>query len=745
MLETDMTSEQLLMEMERLRARLAGVEETEDKLSELEHRYVKALRDVDCLCREGYAIRWIVNMPQLYLDDDLRIVGHSVDFVRLTNKVAQYAQQGANLNVLIRDEDVKKVKDYIAWLHELEDLPYEDGDPWELRYNGPGKDDRIGGQWNTRSEEDEWEILNRDGKCSFRHRVHSGEYHDCWLMSAEEYGGADEDLRLVFKTRTAPHKKDIRDNTCFVSASSGREAVLPDINGYTVALGSNYNSLGRIQKQGADVVSRQESLEPDTDYLVEVERIGGRVSRKVVNLKTGEEMPLLYFTDFNAIYERDNHIGFYTFNGEAEFYDIEIYTRPSRFKIDQFTQPFLIEIALRVSELKNRFFELKYVRNEIMGASRHTLIFCEITARKNQENRLRESEEKYRKLFEEGRVARSTTTPDGRFIDANQAMLDMVGYSREEFFRLKADDLYLDPSTRRKYLDQLERDTFVRDYEIMFKKKDGTPMDCMITSSVHPATDGSDYFIQGSIQDITERKRMEAKLKESQKMEVIGRIASGVAHEVRNPLNAILAISEALSEEIGDKEEYGPYLNHICSQVDRLSTLMKDLLELGKPLQTTEFAPSSVLAICSGALELWRQSSALKNTNVYFDDETSDQRVRVLGNSSKLKQVILNLLENAAQHSPEGETVELKLAYPGEGRVLIRVTDRGAGIPGDTMPEVFKPFFTTRARGSGLGLSIVKNIVETHGGTIELVNNDPPPGLRVDVVLPVFEGMDNEA
>ena len=89
--------------------------------------------------------------------------------------------------------------------------------------------------------------------------------------------------------------------------------------------------------------------------------------------------------------------------------------------------------------------------------------------------------------------------------------------------------------------------------------------------------------------------------------------------------------------------------------------------------------------------------------------------------------------------------MELKLSYPGKGKVLIQVTDHGAGIPGDVMPEVFKPFFTTRARGSGLGLSIVKNIVETHGGTIELVNNDPPPGLRVDVALPVFEGTDDQA
>ncbi len=743
--ETERTAKELLKEISSLRKQLARASEAEGKLEELQFDYLKVLRDVDSLWREGYTIRWIVNMPQLYLDDNLRIVGHSTDFVRLTSKVVEYAQEGTGLNVLIRDEDVKKIRDYIAWLHGLRDLPYEDGEPWKLRYSGPSQDDRIGRQWIMHAGDDKWEILNRNGKRIIRHGVHGKKYRDCCLMSAQEYGGADEDVRLTFKTRTAQNAEDIRDNTCFISASSGREAVLPDINGYTVSLGSNYNALGRIQKQGADVVSRHEKLEPDTDYLVEVERIGGRITRRAINLKSGEELPKLYFIDFDAIYERENYIGFYTFNGEAEFYDIEVFTRPSRFEIDQFTQPFQLEITPRVSELEERFFELKYVRNEIMGASRHTLIFNEITARRNQEIRLRESEEKFRKLFEDGRVARSITTPGGKFIDVNQEMLNMTGYTREEYFRLNAGDLYVDPASRREYLSQLERDTFVRDYEIAFKKKDGTPMDCMITSSIHPATDGSEYFIQGSIQDITGRKRMEAKLKESQKMEVIGRIASGVAHEVRNPLNAILAISEALSEEIGDEEVYRPYLEHICSQVDRLSTLMKDLLELGKPLQTSEFAPSPMLNICSGALQLWRQSSTLKNAEVVFVDLTGGERIRVLGNSSKLKQVILNLLENAAQHSPEGETVTLNLACPGEGKVLIQVADQGSGISADVMPEVFKPFFTTRARGSGLGLSIVKNIVETHGGTIKLVNNDPPPGLRVDVVLPVFEGTDDEA
>jgi len=223
-------------------------------------------------------------------------------------------------------------------------------------------------------------------------------------------------------------------------------------------------------------------------------------------------------------------------------------------------------------------------------------------------------------------------------------------------------------------------------------------------------------------------------------MEVIGRLASGVAHEVRNPLNAILAITEALIQEIGESPEYKPYLDHIRTQVDRLSTLMKDLLELGKPLKKDNLLPCSVREICAEAIELWGQSAGGEGAGrISLRDKSPSVRLLVQGDSSKLKQVLFNLFENAVQHSPENSGITVEINDPGDGQVCMKVSDKGTGIAPEIMPEVFKPFFTTRARGSGLGLSIVNNIVETHGGRIKLVNNDPPPGLTVELYLPRCE------
>ena len=746
MLEIKLSYEDLLKKINQLEKKLDKASQAELALAELEKRYTFVLKDLDNTTRETYAIRSVVNMPQLYLDQNLNIVGYSSDFLLLTDKVIKYAMNRENIRQLLNETEFERLKLHLEKIKALEDLPYEKGEKWRLRYQGPKTPEVIGTNWivyrdygKKKSEAHNWRIAKKDGKLKIIHDPHVQDNLDCCLMTSEEYGGADEDVKLVYKIKTSKNADNIRDMSSFICATSGREAIIPDMNGYTICVGSNYNSLGRIQKQGADVVSRPEVLDPDTEYQLVVERTGGRITRRLFNLDTGKEMPLLEFIDYRSIYDSQGYIGFYTYCGEAEFYDIEIYTRKSHFDIEQFRIPLNLEIGIRDEKLAGKIFGIRYAKNEILGKARHMLILEDITRRKKDEEALRESEEKYRKLFEEGRVARSITTPEGRFLDVNPEMLNLFGYSKEQILALDAKELYVDPRDRETYISILQKQTFVRDYEIEFKKKDGTPMDCLVTSSVHTDKNGNIIGIQGSIHDITERKRIEARLKESQRMEVIGRLASGVAHEVRNPLNAILAISEALVQEIGDNPDYKPYLDHIRTQVDRLSTLMKDLLDLGKPIQEKAFVRNSIREICAGAIELWRQSSTSGQRNVRLLEDDLQGDPEVLGDSAKLKQVIFNLLENAAQHSAEDSEITISINRSNEKSANILVRDQGPGITHDIMQEVFKPFFTTRSRGSGLGLSIVQNIVELHGGGIGLKNNDPPPGLTVEVALPVCE------
>jgi signal transduction histidine kinase len=224
-----------------------------------------------------------------------------------------------------------------------------------------------------------------------------------------------------------------------------------------------------------------------------------------------------------------------------------------------------------------------------------------------------------------------------------------------------------------------------------------------------------------------------------EKMKVYGQLTAGVAHEVRNPLNAILAITEALFLDLGEKSEFQSYLTHIRTQVDRLSRLMEDLLELGKPLIQSRLKRESLIEICSSVIDLWNQTPSSLAHKVHYDVSCEQNDVSIIADNQKLQQVFLNLLDNASQHSPEGSEIRVKITKQQGNTAQISVTDEGTGIQSENLSRVFEPFFTVRKKGTGLGLSIVKHIVEAHGGHVKIWNNDPQPGCTVEVSLPVIQ------
>ena len=219
----------------------------------------------------------------------------------------------------------------------------------------------------------------------------------------------------------------------------------------------------------------------------------------------------------------------------------------------------------------------------------------------------------------------------------------------------------------------------------------------------------------------------------------MGKWLPGVAHEVRNPLNAILAITEALFQDIGDNAEYKPFLDHIRTQVERLSRLMGDLLDLGKPLQPSSLHHECLPSICAATMDLWKQTPLSKTHKVRLVLPSENTNLSVIADGPRLQQVFLNLLENAAQHSPEGSEILFTVSNPRGITARIHIIDQGTGVLPENSEKVFEPFFTTRKRGNGLGLSLAKNTVLAHGGNIVIKNNDPLPGCTVEISLPVLQ------
>jgi len=251
--------------------------------------------------------------------------------------------------------------------------------------------------------------------------------------------------------------------------------------------------------------------------------------------------------------------------------------------------------------------------------------------------------------------------------------------------------------------------------------------------------------------EMAEREQLEQRLLEAKRLESIGQIASGVAHEVRNPLNAILTITEALfmEQEIENNPEYKPYLEHVRTQVTRLAHLMNDLLELGKPILRSSLQRVPLYTLCCETLTLWESSGLSENRRAMIKSGHGTETALVMADQLKLQQVFFNLLENAGHNSPRESRILLHLKNPEsndslDGMATIQIIDEGRGIPPDKITRIFDPFYSNRKGGTGLGLTLVKHYIENMGGTVRIWNNDPPPGCTAEIRIPLVRNEEEE-
>ncbi|MGA9110507.1 MAG: PAS domain S-box protein [Smithella sp.] len=356
------------------------------------------------------------------------------------------------------------------------------------------------------------------------------------------------------------------------------------------------------------------------------------------------------------------------------------------------------------------------------------------------------AEEKFYKIF--------MTTPDciaitrlkdGLIKDVNQGFEDIVGWKREVAIGTKTTepplDFWVDLSERDFLTAELGMGRDILHRQIEFKRSDNS-----VRTGIYSArpinVDGEESLIF-ILQDITEQKRMEKELAESNKTKLMNQIASGVAHEVRNPLHAIQAISEAMAIDMDEKSDHRDYLVHIKTQVGRLSHLMNDLLDLGKPIQSSLFGQALLTEIATAALGYWMEAHPQQSQRVKIVNNLQHDAL-VLADSNKIQQVIINLMENAAQNSPKDETILLGLSKASERYLMVEVIDRGVGLKSQDQFKVFEPFYTTRKGGTGLGLSLCKHIIENHGGTIEIFNNKDVPGCTARFTIPAYNSKEHK-
>ncbi len=207
---------------------------------------------------------------------------------------------------------------------------------------------------------------------------------------------------------------------------------------------------------------------------------------------------------------------------------------------------------------------------------------------------------------------------------------------------------------------------------------------------------------------------------------------SGIAHEVRNPLGGMELFSGLLREELEGDEARLELLERIERELAYLKKVVEDFLDFARR-RPADMRPVAVAPLLAETAEVL--AAEAEQRGVSLEVEVGDEPPTVTGDAEQLRRVLLNLCRNALQASPEGAAVSLSCdALPG-GEAFMEVADQGPGIEPDKQDEIFTPFFTTREKGSGLGLALVKKVVEAHGGRVELTST-PGQGASFRVVLP---------
>jgi PAS domain S-box-containing protein len=256
-----------------------------------------------------------------------------------------------------------------------------------------------------------------------------------------------------------------------------------------------------------------------------------------------------------------------------------------------------------------------------------------------------------------------------------------------------------------------------------------------VDASISALSGEADTKVIVQLRDITKTTRLQESLRRSETMAALGSVVGGVAHEVRNPLFGMSAVLDAFESRFGEQPEQRPYLRLLRQELGRMTQLMQDLLEYGKPARF-DMVSREIAEVVEGALDLCRPLAERQGVALVLRLEPGLYAALIDG--QQLTQAIKNVLENAVQHSPAGGEVTIEassFAVEASPWVRVSVRDRGPGFAPADLPRVMEPFFSRRSGGTGLGLSIVSRVVEGHGGRVRMANL-PEAGAAVDLEIP---------
>ncbi|WP_409342659.1 PAS domain S-box protein [Paenibacillus sp. MBLB4367] len=267
-------------------------------------------------------------------------------------------------------------------------------------------------------------------------------------------------------------------------------------------------------------------------------------------------------------------------------------------------------------------------------------------------------------------------------------------------------------------------------YDTLCQMKNGRLLDVSVTVSPIRDEKGEIVSIAAVSRNITERKRTEELLRRSEKLSVVGQLAAGVAHEIRNPLTTL---SGFIQLQRAKKEGNAQHLELMLSELDRINFIVSEFLILAKP-QLNRFQLRDLKQIVGDILQLLDSQASLRN--IRFVTAIDQDLPPVYCADNQLKQVLVNVMKNGIESMDDGGDIMIEVKKIDPSRVMIRTIDHGCGIPEEHLARLGEPFFTSKETGTGLGIMVSQQIVANHKGNM-LIRSELGRGTCVDIVLPI--------
>jgi PAS domain S-box-containing protein len=384
----------------------------------------------------------------------------------------------------------------------------------------------------------------------------------------------------------------------------------------------------------------------------------------------------------------------------------------------------LLDVEATLSPIRDR-------SGSIIGM---TGICRDVSAKKQAEEELKAKTSLLESFIENNVDAIVIYNQEGILQRVNKTFEKVFGWTKEEILGMELGNVPYIPAKfaneANQLFEQVKMGQSMIGLETIRKNKDGVSLNVSLSASPIIDEKGCMNGWSVTLRDITEWKKTQLHLQNSEKLSVAGQLAAGIAHEIRNPMTAIKGFIQLFQSELKDKQKY---FEIISSEIDRIELILSELLILAKP-QSVKYDKKDIRVLISQVITLLESQAIMKN--IQFVTEFQLGAAHIFCDENQLKQVFINFIQNSMESMQNGGTITIEVNSENDQEMLIRLTDQGCGISKEVLSKLGEPFYTTKEKGTGLGFMVSKKIIENHAGKI-MVESELNKGTTIEIRLPI--------